>query len=91
MRGFQDALSNKRRYPVEQFGTSWDAGKGYAELTRNGPLLARPGVPFANQSREVALHPVGGKRQPPRNSAPRLSTASPGMTSTARGVLPRVL
>jgi hypothetical protein len=31
---FQDGLSNKRRYPVEQFRAFWDAGKRYAELTR---------------------------------------------------------
>ena len=32
---FQDGLSNKRRYPVEQFRAFWEAGKRYAELTRS--------------------------------------------------------
>ena len=34
---FQDGLSNKRRYPVEQFRAFWDAGKRYAELTQKRP------------------------------------------------------
>jgi hypothetical protein len=34
---FQDRLSNKRRYRVEQFRAFWDARKRYAELTRNDP------------------------------------------------------
>ena len=34
---FQDGLSNKRRYPVEQFRAFWDVGKRYAELTKNDP------------------------------------------------------
>ena len=38
---FQDALSDKRRYPVEQFRAFWDAGKRYGELTRNDPLIHR--------------------------------------------------
>jgi hypothetical protein len=36
---FQDGLSNKRRYPVEQFRAFWEAGKRYAELTRNCPNI----------------------------------------------------
>ena len=38
---FQDGLSNKRRYPVEQFRAFWEAGKRYAELTKNDPLIHR--------------------------------------------------
>jgi len=38
---FQDGLSNKRRYPVEQFRAFWEAGKRYAELNRNDPLIHR--------------------------------------------------
>jgi len=37
---FQDGLSNKRRYPVEQFRAFWDAGRRYAELTKNDPGIA---------------------------------------------------
>ena len=36
---FQDGLSNKRRYPVEQFRAFWEAGKRYAELTKDDPLI----------------------------------------------------
>jgi len=38
---FQDALSDKRRYPIRQFRAFWAAGKRYAELTKNGELLHR--------------------------------------------------
>jgi hypothetical protein len=37
---FQDGLSNKRQYPVEQFRAFWEAGKRYAEITRNDPLIS---------------------------------------------------
>lgn len=36
---FQGAFADKRRYPVAQFGAFWDAGKRYAELTRNDPPI----------------------------------------------------
>ena len=49
---FQHALSNKRRYPVEQFRAFWDAGKRYAELTRNDPLIHRNVVVAINGLRE---------------------------------------
>ena len=49
---FQDGLSNKRRYPVEQFRAFWDAGKRYAELTRNNPLIHRKVVKAINGLRE---------------------------------------
>jgi hypothetical protein len=49
---FQDALSNNRRYPVEQFRAFWHAGKRYAELTRNDPLIHRNVVAAINGLRE---------------------------------------
>jgi hypothetical protein len=49
---FQDGLSNKRRYPVEQFRAFWDAGKRYAELTKNDPLIHRKVVAAINGLRE---------------------------------------
>ena len=49
---FQDELSNERRYPVEQFRAFWDAGKRYAELTRNDPLIHRKVVGAINGLRE---------------------------------------
>ena len=49
---FQDGLSNKRRYPVEQFRAFWDAGKRYAELTKKDPLIHRKVVVAINGLRE---------------------------------------
>src|ERR1035437_3171491 len=49
---FQDGLSNKRRYPVEQFRAFWEAGKRYAELTKNDPLIHREVVAAINGLRE---------------------------------------
>ena len=45
---FQDALSDKRRYPVAQFRAFWDAGKRYAELTKHDALLHRKVVVAIN-------------------------------------------
>jgi hypothetical protein len=49
---FQDGLSNKRRYPVDQFRAFWEAGKRYAQLTRNDPLIHRKVVVAINGLRE---------------------------------------
>ena len=49
---FQDGLSNKRRYPVEQFRAFWEAGKRYAELTKDDPLIHRNVVAAINGLRE---------------------------------------
>jgi len=49
---FQQGLSNRRRYPVEQFRAFWEAGKRYAELTRNDPLIHRNVVTAINGLRE---------------------------------------
>jgi hypothetical protein len=48
----QDALSNRRKYPLEEFRTFWNAGKRYAELTRNDPLIHRNVVAAINGLRE---------------------------------------
>ncbi len=45
---FQDALSDKRRYPVEQFRAFWDAGKRYSELTKHDALIHRKVVVAIN-------------------------------------------
>ena len=49
---FQDGLRNKRKYPVERFRAFWDAGKRYAELTKNDPLIHRKVVEAINGLRE---------------------------------------
>lgn len=49
---FQEGLSDKRRYPVEQFRAFWAAGKRYAELTRNDPLIHRSVVVAINGLRD---------------------------------------
>lgn len=49
---FQDGLSDKRRYPVQQFRAFWDAGKRYAELTKNDPLIHRKVVVAINGLRD---------------------------------------
>jgi len=48
----QERLSDKRRYPVEQFRAFWAAGKRYAELTRNDRLVHRNVVVAINGLRE---------------------------------------
>ena len=45
---FQNALSDKRRYPVAQFRAFWNAGKRYAELTKQDTLLHRKVVVAVN-------------------------------------------
>jgi hypothetical protein len=45
---FQNGLSNKRKYPVEQFRAFWHAGKRYAALTKNDPLIHRKVVAAIN-------------------------------------------
>jgi hypothetical protein len=49
---FQDGLSNKCKYPVEQFRAFWDAGKRYAKLTQNDSLIHRKVVAAINGLRE---------------------------------------
>ena len=57
---FQVALSNKRRYPVEQFRAFWEAGKRYAELTRNDPLIHRNVVAVINGLRSSSRSSESG-------------------------------
>jgi hypothetical protein len=38
---FEMALSDKRKYPVQQFRQFWEAGRRYAELTKGDPLIHR--------------------------------------------------
>jgi hypothetical protein len=44
---FERALSDKRKYPVQQFCTFWEAGR-YAELTKRDPLIHRSVVSAVN-------------------------------------------
>ena len=45
---FQEALSDKRRYPIEPFRKFFDAGRRYAELTKNDALIHRVVVRVIN-------------------------------------------
>jgi hypothetical protein len=45
---FQGALSNKRKYPVQQFRTFSEAGRNYAEATKSDPLIHRVVVEAVN-------------------------------------------
>ena len=38
---FQMALSDRRRYPMEQFRAFWHAGKRYSEMTKGDALIHR--------------------------------------------------
>ena len=49
---FQDGLSDRRRYPVQQFREFWTAGTRYAELTRNDGLIHRNVVVAINGPRD---------------------------------------
>jgi hypothetical protein len=45
---FNMALSDKRKYPVQQFRAFWEAGNRYAELTKRDPLIHRVVVEAVN-------------------------------------------
>ena len=36
---FEMALSDKRKYPVQQFREFWEIGRRYAELTKSDPMI----------------------------------------------------
>jgi hypothetical protein len=36
---FQMALSDKRKYPVQQFRVVWEIGRRYAEMTKDDALI----------------------------------------------------
>ena len=38
---FQMALSDKRKYPVQQFRVAWEIGRRYADMTRNDAMIHR--------------------------------------------------
>ena len=38
---FHMALSDKRKYPVQQFGVVWEIGRRYAEMTKQDALIHR--------------------------------------------------
>jgi len=42
------ALSDKRKYPVQQFREFWEIGRRYAELTRRDPMIHRSVVSAVN-------------------------------------------
>ena len=45
---FQLALSDKRKYPVQQFKRFWDVGWRYAEFTKRDPLVHRVVIEAVN-------------------------------------------
>jgi hypothetical protein len=45
---FQDALSDKRRYPLQSFQAFVEAARRYAELTKSDPLIHRKVVAAVN-------------------------------------------
>jgi len=45
---FEIALSDKRKYPVQQFRQFWEVGRRYAELTKGDPLIHRSVVNAVN-------------------------------------------
>jgi hypothetical protein len=45
---FQEALSDKRRYPIQQFKAFWETGRRYAELTKGDALIHRDVVAAIN-------------------------------------------
>ena len=46
---FQNGLSDKRKYPIQQFKLFWAATKRYAELTKSDPLIHRCVVGVVNR------------------------------------------
>jgi len=45
---FEMALSDKRKYPVQQFREFWEIGRRYAELTKRDPMIHRRVVSAVN-------------------------------------------
>ena len=45
---FQMALSDKRKYPVQQFRFVWEIGRRYAEMTKDDALIHRAVVSAVN-------------------------------------------
>ena len=59
---FNMALSDKRKYPVQQFRAFWEAGRRYAEMTKCDPLIHRVVVEAVNGLKEFVS--VERKRVP---------------------------
>jgi hypothetical protein len=45
---FQMALSDKRKYPVQQFRHAWEIGRRYAEITKSDTMIHRAVVSAVN-------------------------------------------
>ena len=45
---FQMTLSDKRKYPVQQFRVAWEIGRRYAEMTKNDAMVHRDVVSTVN-------------------------------------------
>jgi len=45
---FQEGLSNKRKYPIQQFRAFWQVGVRYSELVKHDRLLHRTVVRAVN-------------------------------------------
>jgi hypothetical protein len=45
---FQMALSDKRKYPIQQFRVAWDIGCRYAEAVKNDAMIHRVVVSAVN-------------------------------------------
>jgi hypothetical protein len=60
---FEEALfGDKRRYPLQQFKTFWEAARRYAELTKSDPLIHRTVVEVVHGLTDMVA--VGRKRIP---------------------------
>ena len=45
---FQMALSDKQKYPVQQFRVAWEIGRRYAEMTKTDTMIHRVVVSAVN-------------------------------------------
>ena len=45
---FQMALSDKRKYPVQQFRVAWELGRRYADMSENDAMIHRVVVRAVN-------------------------------------------
>jgi hypothetical protein len=52
---FEMALSDKRKYPVQQFRQFWEVGRRYAELTTRDPLIHRSVVNAVNGLTDLVM------------------------------------
>jgi hypothetical protein len=60
---FEEALfQDKRRYPLPEFKSFWEAGRRYAELTKSDALIHRKVVEVVHGLKDMVV--VGRKRIP---------------------------